>query len=175
MIDKIKALVRDVHNFPKPGILFKDITPILAAPWARKAIIDMLANSALEERVSAVAAIESRGFLFGLPLADALGVPFIPIRKEGKLPFETLKHAFKLEYGEAVIEMHRDAIVPGTRVLIHDDVLATGGTAIAAAELLLAAGGVIAGFSFVLNLGFLPGQQNIKARFGVEAKSVITY
>jgi adenine phosphoribosyltransferase len=159
--DQIKAAIRDIPDFPKPGIIFKDITPILKDPALCGQIVDAFIEKLAGTHIDAIAGIESRGFLFGLMLATGLGVPFVPVRKAGKLPFTIKQKAYKLEYGTAVIELHTDAFEPGQHILIHDDLLATGGTALAASELIIEMGGIVAGFSFVVGLGFLNGKQRI--------------
>lgn len=171
----IGQLIRDVPDFPKPGILFKDITPLLQSPAARKLAVEALAKQFEHQQIDAVAGIEARGFLFGVPLADALGVPFIPVRKAGKLPFERVSESYELEYGQATIEIHRDAVQAGQRVLIHDDLLATGGTCLAAARLLKKLGANPVGFSFLINLSFLNGAQRIQEEFGVNPKWLLSY
>jgi adenine phosphoribosyltransferase len=174
-VDYLKTCIRDVPDFPRPGILFKDITPLLHDVKARAIVIDLLAAEYLDKRVEVVAAIEARGFLFGMLLAERLQVPFVPIRKAGKLPYRKKSASYSLEYGTATIEIHDDAIAPGTRVLIHDDVLATGGTASAAANLVHEMAGTLMGFSFIINLAFLPGSVNLSSQFGVEQHSLLTY
>lgn len=159
--EQIKAAIRDIPDFPKPGIMFKDITPILKDPGLCSAIIDAFVEHLKGTRIDAIAGIESRGFLFGLSLATRLGIPFVPVRKAGKLPFTIKQKAYKLEYGTATIELHTDAFEPGQHILIHDDLLATGGTAFAASELITEMGGIIAGFSFVVGLGFLSGRERL--------------
>jgi adenine phosphoribosyltransferase len=159
---QIKDAIRDIPDFPKPGIVFKDITPILKDPVLCENILDAFIQKLKHTQIDIVAGVESRGFLFGLWLAYRLGVPFIPIRKAGKLPYTIRQKAYKLEYGEAVIEMHIDAFEPGQHILIHDDLLATGGTVAAASELIYEMGGTIAGFAFVVGLGFLNGKERIK-------------
>jgi adenine phosphoribosyltransferase len=159
--DKLKAIIRDVPDFPKPGILFKDISTIMLNPKISKEVLNHLKDLYEKQGIEAVAGIESRGFLFGYPLAMELGVPFILIRKEGKLPYKKLKHSYDLEYGSAVVEIHEDAVLPGQRVLIHDDLLATGGSANAAAELIKKCGGEIAGFNFLVGLSFLNGEEKL--------------
>ena len=159
--EQIKAAIRDIPDFPKPGIIFKDITPILKDPKLCGQIADAFVEQLKDIHIDVVAGIESRGFLFGLILAMRLDVPFIPVRKAGKLPFTIRQKAYKLEYGTAVIELHTDAFEPGQHVLIHDDLLATGGTALAASELVKEMGGEVAGFSFVVGLGFLNGRERI--------------
>jgi adenine phosphoribosyltransferase len=158
---QIKSAIRDIPDFPKPGIIFKDITPILKDPQLCENIVNAFVEQLHGIRIDAIAGIESRGFLFGLTLATKLGVPFIPVRKAGKLPFTIKQKAYKLEYGTATIELHTDAFEPGQHILIHDDLLATGGTALAASELIQEMGGIVAGFSFVVGLGFLNGMERI--------------
>ena len=158
---QIKAAVRDIPDFPKPGIIFKDITPILKDPQLCENIVNAFVEKLKYTRVDVVAGVESRGFLFGLTLATKLGVPFVPVRKAGKLPYTIKQRAYKLEYGTAVIEMHTDAFEPGQHVLLHDDLLATGGTVTAASDLIQEMGGIVSGFSFVVGLGFLNGHERI--------------
>src|SRR6195952_1281234 len=158
---QIKSAVRDIPDFPKPGIIFKDITPILKDPVLCGQIIDAFVEQLAGIKIDAIAGIESRGFLFGLTLASKLGVPFVPVRKAGKLPFTIKQKAYKLEYGTAIIELHTDAFEPGQHILIHDDLLATGGTALAASELIQEMGGIVAGFAFVVGLGFLNGKKRL--------------
>jgi adenine phosphoribosyltransferase len=158
---QIKAAIRDIHDFPKPGIIFKDITPILKDPGLCDSIVDAFAEGLKDAKIDAIAGVESRGFLFGLTLATRLGVPFLPIRKAGKLPHTVTQKVYELEYGTATIELHTDAFKPGDRILIHDDLLATGGTVTAASELIQDMGGVVAGFTFVVGLGFLNGLEKI--------------
>lgn len=158
---KLKSVIRDVHDFPKEGIVFKDITTIMLDPVLSAEVLDELVQIYQNENIEAVAGIESRGFLFGFPLAMRLGVPFILIRKKGKLPYNKISHDYDLEYGNATIEMHTDAIHPGQRVLIHDDLLATGGSAAAAAELIQKCEGTVAGFNFLVSLDFLNGKEKL--------------
>ena len=158
---KIRSVIRDVPNFPKPGILFKDITPILRDAKLCKSISDEMAEKVKYFKVDVVAGIESRGFLFGLMLANSLNVPFVLVRKKGKLPYETISLEYELEYGHAHIEMQKGDILPGWNVLIHDDVLATGGTADAASRLIKMQNAHIAGFAFLVNLKFLNGISKI--------------
>jgi adenine phosphoribosyltransferase len=174
--DKLKAAIRDVPNFPKEGILFKDITPVLADAQLCSEIVDWLTLGITRSgrKVDAIAGIESRGFFFGFLLANRLGLPFIPIRKAGKLPFTTVSIEYALEYGIAKIEMNIDAIKPGMNVIVHDDLLATGGTAAAAAELITRQGGNIAGFEFVINLAFLEGSKNL-TKFSENINQIISY
>ncbi len=159
--DRIKSAIRDVPNFPKEGIIFKDITPIMLDPILSSDMIDALVDMYKDQNIDAVAGIESRGFLFGYPLAIKLGVPFILIRKIGKLPYSKISHSYDLEYGSATIEMHTDAVSKGQRVLIHDDLLATGGSAEAAAHLIQKCGAEIAGFNFLVSLDFLEGKNKL--------------
>ncbi|TDO21989.1 adenine phosphoribosyltransferase [Pedobacter duraquae] len=158
---KIKQTVRDIADFPKPGIVFKDITPILKDGVLCREITEALAAQLLDVKVDVVVGIESRGFLFGMLLAQTLQVPFVPIRKAGKLPFKTIKQPCNLEYGSAVLEVHEDALLPGQKVLIHDDLLATGGTVVAAAKLVKMLGAEVAGFSFIIGLDFLKGKERL--------------
>lgn len=159
---KLKEVIRDVHNFPKPGIIFKDITPILLDPQLTRDIIDEMASQVKSLQLDAIVGIESRGFWFGIMLANKLDIPFIPIRKKGKLPYKTISYSYDLEYGSAEIEIHEDEIKDGWNILIHDDLLATGGTACAAAELIRMQNANVAGFSFVVDLTFLNGSENLK-------------
>lgn len=159
--EQIKAVIRDIHDFPKPGIVFKDITPILKDPVLCQGIVDAFAEKLNGIKIDVIAGVESRGFLFGLMLAIKLGVPFVPVRKAGKLPHTVKQKVYELEYGTATIEMHTDAIEAGQHVLIHDDLLATGGTVTAASELIQELGGIVSGFSFVVALGFLGGMEKI--------------
>jgi len=159
--EQIKSAIRDIPDFPKAGIIFKDITPILKDPLLCRNIVDAFIEKLQGTRIDAVAGIESRGFLFGLTLATRLAVPFVPVRKAGKLPFTIKQKAYSLEYGTAIIELHTDAFEPGQRILVHDDLLATGGTALAASELIQEMGGIVAGFSFVVGLGFLNGRERL--------------
>jgi adenine phosphoribosyltransferase len=160
--NRIKNAIRDVKDFPKEGIVFKDITPIMLDPILSNDMIDHLVEIYKDKNIEAVAGIESRGFLFGYPLAIKLGVPFILIRKKGKLPYEKISHSYDLEYGSATIEIHTDALSKGQRVLIHDDLLATGGSAEAAAVLIEKCGAEVAGFNFLVSLDFLNGTEKLK-------------
>lgn len=163
MQEKLQSIIRDVPDFPKPGILFKDITPIMMNPELSNEIVEHLALLYKDAGISAIAGIESRGFLFGYPLAMRLGIPFILIRKKGKLPYDKISCEYKLEYGSATIEIHTDAVKKGDRVLIHDDLLATGGSAEAAARLIQKAGGEVFGFDFLVELEFLKGRQKLES------------
>jgi adenine phosphoribosyltransferase len=160
--ERIKSVIRDVPDFPKKGIIFKDISTIMLDPVLSADIIDHLVDMYKDLGIEAVAGIESRGFLFGYPLAIRLGVPFILIRKQGKLPYKKISHDYELEYGTATIEMHTDVIKPGQKVLIHDDLLATGGSASAAAELIQKCGGEVIGFNFLVSLSFLDGTKKLQ-------------
>lgn len=159
--EEIKLNIRDVADFPKEGIMFKDITPIMMNPVLSNKVVDHLAELYQKQNINVIAGIESRGFLFGYPLAMKLGLPFVLIRKKGKLPYDKISHEYSLEYGTATIEMHTDAITNGARVLIHDDLLATGGSAEAAALLIQQSGGEIAGFNFLVGLNFLNGKEKL--------------
>ena len=170
----LEKTIRSVPDFPKPGVLFRDITPILENPVLCRAIVAELERRFEGVEIDAIAGIESRGFLFGLPLALALNVPFIPVRKAGKLPAETVNYEYQLEYGKSEMEMHRGVVKPGMKVLIHDDLLATGGTAAAAAELIRKEGGVVSGFSFLIELGDLRGREQL-SRYAVPEISLIAY
>ncbi|HEY5692751.1 MAG TPA: adenine phosphoribosyltransferase [Cyclobacteriaceae bacterium] len=175
LVDNLKLLIRDVHDFPRPGIVFKDITPLLETPQIVNKVVKALASQSKGTKVDAVVAIEARGFLFGFLLAYELGVPFVPVRKEGKLPYRKITQAYTLEYGTAAIEMHEDAIKPGWKVVIHDDLLATGGTANAAGQLVERLGGEVAGFSFIVNLDFLGGFALLRKQFNQEPRYLINY
>ena len=159
---RLKDAIRDVPNFPKPGIIFKDITPILLDPQLTRDIIDEMVLHVEDLHLNAIVGIESRGFWFGIMLANKLEIPFIPIRKKGILPYKTVSYSYDLEYGSAEIEMHEDEIKKDWNVLIHDDLLATGGTACAAAELIKMQNANVAGFSFVVDLTFLNGSETLK-------------
>lgn len=171
---RLKAAIRAVPDFPKPGVLFRDITPVLEAPELGRSVVQGFLRSLHGARIDAIAGIESRGFLFGMPLALELGVPFVTVRKKGKLPWRTVSHKYDLEYGSAEIEMHVDVVKPGMRVLVHDDLLATGGTAAGAAELVRAQGGTVAGFSFLIELSFLNGAEKLRP-YGAEIIRLVTY
>jgi adenine phosphoribosyltransferase len=154
-------LIRDVADFPKKGIVFKDITPLVGHPGALKETADRLAKPFLDEEIDMVAGVESRGFIFGTMLAERLGAGFIPIRKPGKLPFNKISRTYGLEYGTAGIEIHTDALTRGQKVLMVDDLLATGGTMQAACELIKELGGTIVACTFVVELAFLPGREKL--------------
>lgn len=157
---EIKSLIRDIPDFPKPGIVFKDITPLLKSPELANKLVDELVAE-FKDKVDVVAGIESRGFLFGMPLAMKLGVPFVPVRKKGKLPFRTIETSYDLEYGQASIELHTDALSKGDRVLLHDDLLATGGTARASKLLIEQLEAKLVSYSFIIELSFLNGAKKL--------------
>ncbi len=158
---ELQAFIRTIPDFPKPGILFRDITPLLANPEAFRSVLEAMSGWATEAGAGAVVGIESRGFLFGAPLADRLGVPFVPVRKEGKLPAARLTVEYALEYGEARLDIHRDALPAGARAYIVDDVLATGGTALAAAKLVELLGAEVVGMGFLIELEGLGGRERL--------------
>lgn len=158
----LKKYVRDIQGFPKEGILFKDITPLLIDPKARKECLEILLTTLKDKKIDKVIGVESRGFFFGMLLADALNAGFVPVRKPNKLPYETISASYDLEYGTDNLEIHTDAIQKGERILIHDDVLATGGTAEAVCELVEKLGGEIVQLNFVMELTFLNGRDKIK-------------
>jgi adenine phosphoribosyltransferase len=159
--DNLKSLIREVPDFPKPGILFYDITTLLKEPSGLKATIDAFREHYKAGGVDAVLGIEARGFIFAPAVAYALGVGFVPVRKPKKLPAETVREEYQLEYGSDALEIHKDAIKPGQRVLIVDDLLATGGTAAAVARLVEKLGGKVAGLGFVVELDFLHGRDKL--------------
>lgn len=171
----IQSLLRDVPDFPKPGILFKDISPLLAAPIVRQQVVKAIGHHYKSIGVEAIAAIEARGFIFGMLIAQELGVPFIPVRKSGKLPCKKISEEYSLEYGTASLEMHEDAISPGCKVLVHDDLLATGGTASATGNLIRRLKGDVIGFSFIINLAFLSGENKLVQKFGVNPHYLVSY
>lgn len=164
LAERLAKALRDVPDFPKPGIVFKDITPVLADPALFGAVIGALTAPWRDAGITHVVGIESRGFIFGAPVALALGVAFVPIRKPGKLPWRTESLEYALEYGTDRIEIHADACPAGARVLVVDDVLATGGTAAAACALAEQVGGTIAGASFLMELSFLRGREQLPGR-----------
>lgn len=159
---KIEKYIRDIQGFPKEGILFKDITPLLNDPIARTECLNVLLESLKGQKIDKVVGAESRGFLFGMLLANELNAGFIPVRKPKKLPFDIISASYQLEYGFDSLEMHTDAIQKGDRILIHDDVLATGGTAKAVCELVEKLGGEIVQCNFLMELSFLNGREKIK-------------
>ncbi len=163
MIEQLRATIRDVPDFPKKGITFKDITPVLADPTLFRAAVDQLAGPYRAQGITKVVGIESRGFLFAAPIALTLGAGLAIVRKPGKLPWRTVREVYALEYGEDALEMHLDAVGPGERVLVADDVLATGGTADAVGKLVTRQGAELVGFAFLLELGFLHGARRLGA------------
>jgi adenine phosphoribosyltransferase len=168
----LRDYIRDIADFPKPGILFKDITPLLATPAAFRHALAALTDPYRGKKIDAVAAAEARGFLFAAPMALELDCALIPMRKPGKLPYSTLAYSYALEYGAAELHMHVDAVRPGWRVLMIDDVLATGGTMRAGCQLIEKAGGVVAGCVFLIELGFLDGRAKLAP---AEVFSVVRY
>ena len=161
-VASLKAVIRDVPDFPKPGIVFKDITTLLKNPKAFRRALDLFTVLCGDHLADKVLAIESRGFIVGAALADRLGVGFVPLRKPGKLPGKTIRYNYALEYGEDCLEIHEDALTPGERVLIVDDVIATGGTARAAGDLVAKLGGVVAAYAFLVELSFLNGRSRLE-------------
>jgi adenine phosphoribosyltransferase len=157
----LKALIRDIPDFPEPGILFRDITPLLGNAAALGAAIDGLVELVRPLGAEAIVGIESRGFIFGVPLADRMKLPFVPVRKPGKLPAARLSVEYSLEYGQNRLDIHEDALAPGQRAVVVDDLLATGGTALAAAKLVEMVGGVVAGYAFLIELGPLQGRKRL--------------
>jgi len=171
-MEQLKARIRHIPDFPKPGILFYDITTLLRDPQGFAAMVEALAAPYRDAGIDVVVGIESRGFIMGAAVAQALGCGFVPIRKPGKLPSATLRESYALEYGTDTLEMHTDAITPGQRVLIVDDVLATGGTAAAATRLVEAVGGHLVALAFLIELGFLQGRQRLP---GQQVHAVLHY
>ena len=161
-IEQIEALIRDVPDFPEPGIVYKDITPVLADPIAFSTIIDLIVVHFGRGNVDKVVGIEARGFILGAPVAYHFGAGFVPVRKKGKLPAATLSEEYTLEYGTATLEVHKDAVKPGERVLVVDDVLATGGTAKAATNLVERIGGNVCGIATLIELDFLHGRDKLQ-------------
>jgi adenine phosphoribosyltransferase len=160
----VRAHVRDIPDYPKPGVVFRDITPLLAAPDVFAATVDALAAPFEGEHVDKVIGVEARGFVFAAPVAYRHGAGFVPVRKPGKLPWQIEREEYELEYGTDLLEIHRDAVHEGERVLIVDDVIATGGTASAAARLTERLGGTVVGLAFVLEIGFLHGRDQLPGR-----------
>ena len=172
-LSRLRAAIRDVPDFPKPGVVFKDITPLLSSGPLFRTAIDQFLIAAGEERPDKIVGIDARGFIFGAAMADRLGVGFVPVRKKGKLPWETRGAAYSLEYGEAQVEIHRDAVVPGERVVLVDDLLATGGTAAAALRLIHELGGEVICLLFLIELSFLGGRKNLDE--SVRTEALLTY
>ncbi len=168
----MKAHIRDIPDFPKPGVVFKDITPLLSDPGAFRATIDGLAAPFADRGIDKVLGVEARGFIAAAPVADRFGAGFVPVRKAGKLPWRIERQEYALEYGTDLLEIHADAVSPGERTLIVDDVLATGGTAAATVRLVERLGGEVVGLAFIIELGFLGGRGKLA---GAEAVSLLTY
>jgi adenine phosphoribosyltransferase len=164
--------IREVPDFPKEGILFYDITTLIKDPQAFKQAVDILTEHYVGQKIDLVVAVEARGYIFGAPIAYQLGAGFVPVRKVGKLPAETVREEYELEYGTDSVEMHRDAIQPGQRVLIVDDLIATGGSAAATARLVERLGGEVVGIAFLIELTFLSGVEKLK---GYDVFTVIAY
>jgi adenine phosphoribosyltransferase len=158
----LAKMIRDVPDFPKEGILFKDITTLIKDPGAFKEVIDRLSDHYAGQQIDLVVAVEARGYIFGAPIAYKLGAGFVPVRKEGKLPAETVREEYALEYGTDSVEMHRDAIRPGQKVLVVDDLIATGGSAAATARLVERLGGEVVSIAFLIELTFLNGVERLK-------------
>ncbi|HEY4002638.1 MAG TPA: adenine phosphoribosyltransferase [Candidatus Xenobia bacterium] len=170
--EQLKKIVRDVPDFPRPGILFKDITPLLAHPAAFETCIDALAEKYQDANLSAIAAVEARGYLVGAPLAYKMGVSLVPVRKPGKLPYETISQKYELEYGSNTLEIHKDAVKAGQRVLVVDDLIATGGSARATGDLLSRLGAHVVGYAFLIELTFLNGRDTLQ---GFDVFSLMRY
>lgn len=158
----LKAFIRDIPDFPQSGVMFKDITPLLKDPAAFKFVVDQFTQHFRDKGIDAVVGIESRGFLFGAPVAYNLGVPLVPIRKAGKLPAARMTVEYALEYGTSQLDIHQDALGPGQKVAIVDDLMATGGTAVAAAKLVELLGAQVQGFAFLVELGYLGGRPRLR-------------
>ena len=174
LAEKIQAHIREVPDFPIPGVLFKDISPIFLSPELMRECKVELANRWKDSGVNKILGIDSRGFLFGPQMAEELNAGFVMIRKKGKLPPETIEMSYALEYGEATLEAVKEALEPGDKVVIHDDLLATGGTAAATAELARKLGAEVLGFSFIIDLTFLNGQEKLKP-FSDQIHSLVEY
>lgn len=168
----LEKYIRIIYDFPKKGIIFKDITPLLINPLAREECLTILLSNLKEQKIDKVIGVESRGFFFGILLAEKLNAGFVPVRKPNKLPYDTISASYELEYGSDSLEIHTDAIQKGDKVLIHDDVLATGGTAKAVCELVEQLGGEIVQVNFLMELSFLNGREKIK---NYELFAAITY
>jgi adenine phosphoribosyltransferase len=171
-LDRVKALIRDVPDFPQKGIVFKDITPLLADPIAFSTVIDLVVVHFGRGNVDKVVGIEARGFIIASPVAYHFGAGFVPVRKKDKLPWNTEAAEYELEYGKATLEIHQDAVAPGERVLVVDDVLATGGTARATAQLVERIGGKVVGIACLIELGFLNGRDKLQ---GYDVFTLLTY
>lgn len=168
----LKSRIRDVPDFPEKGILFRDVTTLLKDPAAFRQAIDQLTEHFRGTHATHVAAVEARGYMFGAPLAYHLGLGFIPVRKPGKLPYDTISQSYSLEYGKNVLELHKDAVGPGDRVLVIDDLIATGGSAMAVAQLIERLGAEVVGFGFLVELEFLKGREVLKE---YDVFSLLTY
>jgi len=168
----LKERIRDIPDFPKPGVVFKDITPLLADAEAFRTLVDAMVEPFADVRVDKVLGIEARGFILAAPVAFRFGAAFVPVRKGGKLPWQIEKEEYELEYGTDLLEIHRDAIAPGERALIVDDVMATGGTAAATVRLVEKLGGEVAGLTFAIELAFLGGRARLA---GYDARSLLVY
>ncbi len=168
----LKEKIRDLPDWPKPGIIFRDITTLLSEPHGLKLAVDAMADAVSDLDFDTIVAVESRGFIFGTAMAYKLGKGFVPVRKPGKLPAETISQSYQLEYGEDTIEMHRDAVGPGSKVLVVDDLIATGGSARATAELIKQLGAQVAGFVFLIELTFINGREKLE---GHEIRSIVKY
>ena len=171
-MDDLKQYIREVPDFPKPGILFYDITTLLGHPLALRKTVDRFVWMFADKHIDKVVGIESRGFMFGPIVAYDLNAGFVPVRKPGKLPYQTVRQSYDLEYGSDSVEMHNDAVKPGDNVLIVDDLVATGGTALAAAKLVESLGGVVSGMGFIIELTFLPCREKLKE---YKVESLIQY
>jgi len=171
-VDRLVSLIRDIPDFPKPGVVFKDITPVLGDGKALSVLVDALAEPHLDSGISKVAGIEARGFTLATPVADRLGAGFIPVRKPGKLPHETMREDYSLEYGTDALEVHVDSVVEGEKVLVVDDVIATGGTAAAAVRLLQNVGADVVGIAVFIELAFLGGVEKLD---GVPLHALVRY
>ena len=171
-IESLRRTIRDVPDYPRPGILFKDITPLLASSQSLRSALDLMQEQAAPLRPDRIVAIESRGFILGSALADRLGVGFVPVRKKGKLPWRHVACTYDLEYGTDTVEMHEDALRAGERALVVDDVIATGGTARAAGQLVRTLGAQVAGYAFLVELSFLKGRQLLE---GDDVRALIVF
>ena len=161
---KLENYIRDIQDFPKKGVVFKDITPLLIDPQARERCIAILLSELKNKKIDKVVGVERRGFFFGILLAEELNAGFIPVRKPNKLPYQTISASYELEYGFDSLEIHTDSIVKGEKVLIHDDVLATGGTAKAVCELVEQLGGEVVQMNFLMEIGFLNGREKLRGK-----------
>jgi len=170
----LRSVVRDVADFPRKGVIFKDITPVLLDPKVSNLVLDFLEDKYKKMPLDAIAGVESRGFLFGFALANRLNLPFILIRKKGKLPAQVISHDYELEYGSSTIEMHVDSVQANQRILLHDDLLATGGSAYAATQLIEQCGGEIASINFLVELKFLKGREKL-TKYASTIDSVLSY